>query len=565
MFDPGKKEYQPPVFQGTYQAESDTSSVDTARESTWLDPAQIAELSQKDGQPVFLVRYQYRRGKVILMLGKPNAERGKGLRTCELSNKQMHRYSYSAALGQRGEYLPLGGQSAGCSGGLVGTIRQHMEDMISGEELTDLARLHLIEGPQQGTLRVLRTRATPRAKAVHYLCEAHGFYHKHASYYGVVFKPEYLASVTRKFDMCSWVTWDKASVVHKAPLSALVIQVEPTLRTEELRAQLARTFVNDLAAAAEADPHVSTGYTAAHGAREDEMLTDEMIDSDARDRREAITREAEEAMENLRRQHDASIREARYARHAANDVIHYGRYGAREQQLVDEAIASDTFREGLSADMPRERDEGGRGNQAPLNGLHSRGILEVNLHQRPEHRPVISLALPTASEDNFSGTTQVFQSSRQDQEAASHGSYHRFGLPQSTTGRCVKMFRPQVPETSVDIIMADLALAPAPGRSAGTHHEADSGTRGGDRRALGREPSMPGSQPGEAQVRGQCGPSTSERQWRDTRRCGETEEEVWWCRLFERTPGQLRPGAPNTDGAVTPAASRVRRLPRPGR
>ncbi|KAK3261434.1 hypothetical protein CYMTET_29661 [Cymbomonas tetramitiformis] len=129
--------------------------------------------------------------------------------------------------------------------------------MICGDELTDLARRHLIEGPQQGTLHVLRTRATPRAKAVYYLCEAHGFYHKHACY-GVVFKPEYLASVARKFDMCSWVTWDKASVVHKAPLSALAIHVEPTLRTEELRAQLARTFVNDLAAAAEADPRSCT-------------------------------------------------------------------------------------------------------------------------------------------------------------------------------------------------------------------------------------------------------------------------------------------------------------------
>ncbi|KAK3261433.1 hypothetical protein CYMTET_29660 [Cymbomonas tetramitiformis] len=54
QFDPGRKEYQPPVFQGTYQAESDTSSVDTARESTWLDPAQIAELSQKDGQTCWM-------------------------------------------------------------------------------------------------------------------------------------------------------------------------------------------------------------------------------------------------------------------------------------------------------------------------------------------------------------------------------------------------------------------------------------------------------------------------------------------------------------------------------
>ncbi|KAK3272762.1 hypothetical protein CYMTET_18959 [Cymbomonas tetramitiformis] len=137
-FDPGRKEYQPSVFQGTYQTESDTNSVDTAQESTWLDPAQIAELAQKDGQTIFLV-----------------------------SNKQMHRYSYSAALGQRGECLPLlGWQSAGCSGGLLGTIRQHVADIITDEELTDLARLHLIEGPQQRTLRVLRTRATPRAKAV---------------------------------------------------------------------------------------------------------------------------------------------------------------------------------------------------------------------------------------------------------------------------------------------------------------------------------------------------------------------------------------------------------------
>ncbi|KAK3265874.1 hypothetical protein CYMTET_25473 [Cymbomonas tetramitiformis] len=369
-----QQEYQPPVFQGTYQAESDTNSVDTAQESAWLDPVQIAELAQKDGQTIFLVRYQYRRGKVLLVLGKPNAERRKGLRT--------------------------------------------------------------------------------------------------------------------------------------APLSALVTQVEPALHTEDLRAQLARTFVNDLAAAAEADPpastgaqpmpvpsttdgisslfgemgdgeevssasllsrspahsggappsppctrspssmsarassvapSVSTGYTAAHGARNNEMLTEEMIDSAAREAREAITREAEEAIENLRRRQDASTRGGRMGRYTASNAIHDGRYGAREQQLVDEDIASDTFRGGLSADTPRERDEGGRGSQAPLSGLHSRGILEVNLHQRPEHRPVISMALPTASEDNFGNDTQVFQSSGQDQEAVSHRS-------------------PQI----------DLTLARAPGRSVDT-------------------------------------------------------------------------------------------------
>ncbi|KAK3241073.1 hypothetical protein CYMTET_49130 [Cymbomonas tetramitiformis] len=262
-FDPQRQEYQPPVFQGTYQAESDTNSEDTAQESTWLDPVQIAELAQRDGQTVFLVPYRYQRGQVQLMLGKPNAERGKGLRTCELSSKLMHRYSSSAALGQRGEYLPLGGQSAGCSGGLMGTIRQHVADICTGEELTELARLHLIDGPQQGTLRVLRTRATPRSKTVYYLCEARGFYHQRGSY-GVAFTMEYMASVTRKFDMCSWVTWEKAAVMHRAPLSALVTHVEPALRaeherTENLRAHLARTFMDDLTATAEADAPASAG------------------------------------------------------------------------------------------------------------------------------------------------------------------------------------------------------------------------------------------------------------------------------------------------------------------
>ncbi|KAK3265569.1 hypothetical protein CYMTET_25755 [Cymbomonas tetramitiformis] len=103
----------------------------------------------------------------------------------------MHRYSYSVAQGQRGEYLPLGGQLAGCSGGLLGTIRQHLEDVIGGEDLTDLARRHLGEGlHEQGTLHVLMTRATPRAKPVYYVCEAQELYHKNASH-GIVFKPEY--------------------------------------------------------------------------------------------------------------------------------------------------------------------------------------------------------------------------------------------------------------------------------------------------------------------------------------------------------------------------------------
>ncbi|KAK3267395.1 hypothetical protein CYMTET_24044, partial [Cymbomonas tetramitiformis] len=116
------------------------------------------------------------------------------------------------------------------------------------------------------------------------------------------------------------------------------------------------------------------------------MRTQEMLDSDSRD-----------------------ARGTRHARCAVNNVVHGVNYGAREQQFVDEATAGDMF-------------NGGRDSQAPRSGLHSRGILEVNLHQRPEYRPVISLALPTASEDNFSDTTQAFQSTGHDQEAASHRS-----------------------------------------------------------------------------------------------------------------------------------------------
>ncbi|KAK3235498.1 hypothetical protein CYMTET_46298 [Cymbomonas tetramitiformis] len=149
-FDP--ETMQPHTFQGTYEAESDTNSVDATIVSKWLDGAHVAELSRKDGQTVFLDSY-----------------------------KQMHRYAYSAAQGQRNAYLPLGGQSAGCSGGLLGTIRQHFEDMLGGEDLTDLARRHMDAGLQQGTLHVLMTRATPRAKPVYYVFEAQEFYHKHAS------------------------------------------------------------------------------------------------------------------------------------------------------------------------------------------------------------------------------------------------------------------------------------------------------------------------------------------------------------------------------------------------
>ncbi|KAK3240568.1 hypothetical protein CYMTET_49600 [Cymbomonas tetramitiformis] len=75
---------------------------------------------------------------------------------------------------------------------------------------------------------------------------------------------EDLSSVTRKFDMCSWVTWERSAVMHRAPLRALVTRVEPALRaeherTEQLRAQLAREFMNDLTTTAEASAPASPG------------------------------------------------------------------------------------------------------------------------------------------------------------------------------------------------------------------------------------------------------------------------------------------------------------------
>ncbi|KAK3245352.1 hypothetical protein CYMTET_45075 [Cymbomonas tetramitiformis] len=103
-------------------------------------------------------------------------------------------------------------------------------------------------------------------------------------------------------------------------------------------------------------------------------------------------------------------------RHTASDTSREDRHGAREQQLVNEDVAVGTFRGGLSTDTPRGRYEGGHGGRAPLSGLHSRGILEVNLAQQSEHRPVINMALPTASEDICSNDTEVFQSGVQDQE-----------------------------------------------------------------------------------------------------------------------------------------------------
>ncbi|KAK3274404.1 hypothetical protein CYMTET_17415 [Cymbomonas tetramitiformis] len=262
-FDPQSQDYYPSVFQGTYEAESDTNSEDTSRKFEWLNPREIAEFAKLDGQTGFLVPYRCFKGKIKFQLGRPYAERGKGLRTCELSSRTMHRYASSAAVGQRGECLPLGGQSRGCTGGLLGTIRMHVEHLGTSQELVEIAKSHLVDGPQQGTLRVLKTRANSYSKAVYYLCEDHRYYLARESY-GVVFTLEYLSSGTRKFDRCSWVTWDKSAVMHREPLSELTSLVGPALLAEERRAevqaQLCGEFMRCLDSTTEdGDPHRGQG------------------------------------------------------------------------------------------------------------------------------------------------------------------------------------------------------------------------------------------------------------------------------------------------------------------
>ncbi|KAK3274922.1 hypothetical protein CYMTET_16924 [Cymbomonas tetramitiformis] len=259
-------------------------------ESTWLDPVQIAELAQRDGQPVFLVPYRYQRGQAQLMLGKPYDERGKGLRTCELSSKLMHRYASSAAVGQR---------------------------------------------------------------------------------------------------------------EHE--------------RTEQLRAQLAREFMNDLTTTAEASAPASPGappspipwrvVTAPSTERRGAMkraqrdeTTEGMLRA-AIEKSDAIIREHDKAIEELRGRRRPFMGGARMGQYTVSNAIHDDRHGAREPQMVNEDVAGDTF-----------------------SGLHSRGVLEVNLAQRSEHRTVINIALPTAPEDIHSHDTEVFLSGVQDQEAASHRS-----------------------------------------------------------------------------------------------------------------------------------------------
>ncbi|KAK3270699.1 hypothetical protein CYMTET_20912 [Cymbomonas tetramitiformis] len=183
--------------------------------------------------------------------------------------------------------------------------------------------------------------------------------------------------------MCSWVTWERSAVMHKAPLSALVAHVGPALRaeherTEDLRAHLARTFMDDLttrtrtpsplsARASSAELSASTGYTVAHGARGNEMA-EEVIDSAAQKRIEAIIRGAEEATEVLVRRRSSASAGARMGRYTTSEASHDDHHGTRGQQLVNKDVAIGTSRGGMSTDGPRGRDEEGHGGRAPLSG-----------------------------------------------------------------------------------------------------------------------------------------------------------------------------------------------------
>ncbi|KAK3232993.1 hypothetical protein CYMTET_56689 [Cymbomonas tetramitiformis] len=237
-FDPAKQEYHPSVFQGTYEPESPTRSENTTREAYWLNPEGISEFAELHEQTVFLIQYRCFKGKIEFQLGKPYAERGnKGVHTCQLSNKTLHKYSSSAVVGQRGECLPLGGQSKGCTGGPLGTIQKHVKHLGASTQLVEIAASHLSDGPRQGTLRVFKTRANSHSKAVYYLFEDHRYYRERGSD-EMVFTLEYLSSGTRKFDCCSWETWDKVAVMHREPLSELTSLVGPALLAEARREEV---------------------------------------------------------------------------------------------------------------------------------------------------------------------------------------------------------------------------------------------------------------------------------------------------------------------------------------
>ncbi|KAK3274948.1 hypothetical protein CYMTET_16901 [Cymbomonas tetramitiformis] len=243
-FDPARPEYHTSVFQGTYEPESPTRSENTAGGADWLDLEGISEFTALHGQTVFLIQYRCFKGEIEFQLGKPYAQRGKGVHTQQLSSKTLHRYSSSAGVGQRGEFLPLGGQSKGCTGGLLGTLQKHMEHLVDRTQLLEIARSHLSNGPQQGTLRVFKTRANAQSKAVNYLFEDHRYYRERGPG-EMAFTLEYLSSGTRKFDCCSWETWNKVAVMHREPLSAFTSLVGPALLAEAHRAEVQEHLRND--------------------------------------------------------------------------------------------------------------------------------------------------------------------------------------------------------------------------------------------------------------------------------------------------------------------------------
>ncbi|KAK3242317.1 hypothetical protein CYMTET_47989 [Cymbomonas tetramitiformis] len=107
-------------------------------------------------------------------------------------------------------------------------------------------------------------------------------------------------------------------------------------------------------------------------------------------------RDGRRHLETLKEMQDRPRPSVRIGQGTSSDAVPNGRRGAH-QQPANEVVAGNTF-----------------------NGLHARGL---NLAQRPEHRTVIDLGSPTASEAICSQETQMFPSGTQDQEAASdrHG------------------------------------------------------------------------------------------------------------------------------------------------
>ncbi|KAK3247245.1 hypothetical protein CYMTET_43249 [Cymbomonas tetramitiformis] len=408
VFDPAMLEYHAAVFQGTYEPESPTRSENTAGEANWLDLGGISEFMALHGQTVFLIQYRCFMGEIEFQLGKPFAERGKGVHTQRLSSQTLHQYASSAGVGQRGEFLPLGGQSKGCTGGLLGTLQKHMEHLVDRTQLLEIARGHLSDGPRQGTLRGFKTRANARSKAVYYLFEDNRYYSERGPS-SMAFTLEYLSSGTRKFDCYSWETWNKVAVMHREPLSAFTSSVGPALLAEarraEVQARLRNDFMRCLDPIEGGDAGSEEGDGSISGYSSDLAAVEGVSTHTGRTRTPSPLTEDEDSVEVISErlvglsaslaQGQAEVAASHLTMAALSESIQARQAIIREYEERPRAAHATARMSTLGPDCPGlDGRDGTRATPTPapysgrvLGGISTMG-LECNMAQRPEHQSI---------------------------------------------------------------------------------------------------------------------------------------------------------------------------------